>query len=60
MAVLTRQMDTGVRLPEAWGKLLLTVHVLTTVGLFGADLIVVEVSSGLDEGTSLSRLGAAG
>ena len=43
MAVLTRQMDTGVRLRPAWRNLLLTVHVLATVGLFGADLVLLTL-----------------
>ncbi len=45
MAVVIGQMDSGVRLRPAWRwrKLLLTVHVLTTVGLFGADLVLLTL-----------------
>ncbi len=32
-----------VRLMPVWRKLLLTVHVLTTVGLFGADLVLLTL-----------------
>jgi hypothetical protein len=47
MAIVDQRIQDDGKLPTAWRKLLLTVHVLATVGVFGADLalLILGVSS---------------
>jgi hypothetical protein len=41
MATSDQRVQDDGKLPASWRKLLLTVHVLTTVGVFGTDLVLV-------------------
>ncbi|HET6316254.1 MAG TPA: hypothetical protein VFG86_07340 [Chloroflexota bacterium] len=43
MAVITRYASGAAQILPGWRKLLLTAHVLVTVGLFGADLVLLTL-----------------
>ena len=45
MATLDRDIQASPSLPAAWRNLLLTVHVLATVGVFGADLVLLVLGA---------------
>jgi hypothetical protein len=45
MATLDRDIQASASLPAAWRNLLLTVHVLATVGVFGADLVLLVLGA---------------
>ena len=43
MAVITHHTSEAPQVLPAWRKLLVTIHVLVTVGLFGADLVLLAL-----------------